>query len=456
MSEIQSVTNYWEEFFKTHPDPIEFRSLVVEDSVLTKIFNFSSVPWIWKDLKNYPFDAKKAELKTISKEDKKHLAQRCFQADAKYVEWFDYLSNLFDVVFSTLILKGFLDIKAKKEGIKDEEILKLVESKFHKFISRDEIIILKEVDGIQKSIRRYGRYYPIRWINFIETRDRNRGMIERVYQEHFILPPSEEIIEQTLRDLDRYSVINIGKYGKEIDDICFGSPDSIKNIVELYYKGKRLGEPFPVPISERYRPLGEKLVKSLRNRFGDLLGTKKELLVRYDEELFKKALRYDPSSDVYPAGYFDAALNYFEKEMFEDLSTTAFDVPCDSHCKAGKEHMNKLPCEFEDSLGYCSDPKRQRVLKSVIEAAGGRFGHPIINKQGEESKEKLEDVLEEKDHPTPEEIVKKKELLEQIYKHFPKLENIIAKEEQEITLSVKERQIKHRAQEELKRIKKST
>lgn len=461
MSEIESVTHYWEEFFRTHPDPADFRSLVAEDPILTKIFNFSSVPVIWMDIRNYPFEAKKAERKTISKEDREHFEEKHFHADSTQVEWFDYLSNLFDVVLSTLLVKEILDIQNAKQGRvkQDEEIIKFVESIFNKFISRDEIILFKEINGIQKSIRRYGRYYPIRWINFIITRDRNRGMIERVYQEHFILPPSEEIIEQPLRDLDRYSVINIGKYGKEIDDICFGSPDSIKNIVELYYKGKRFGGPFPVPISERYRPLRKKKVRNSIQKYGTKLGTKEELLTTFDEKLFKRALRYDPSSPVDPAGYFEAEFKYFENEIFKVLSTTALHVPCDNHCKREKELMNKLPCEFENSLGYCNDPKHHRVLKSIIDS-GRRLSDPITDKRGQKSEEglKLEDIVSKEQSDlqelTKEDVARKEEFLARIYNDFPKLKDIVAKEEQGIALSVNERQIKSRSLMEIKKSKK--
>jgi len=43
MLEAESYKSYWEEFYKSHPDPAEFRDIFREDSILTKIFNFSPI-----------------------------------------------------------------------------------------------------------------------------------------------------------------------------------------------------------------------------------------------------------------------------------------------------------------------------------------------------------------------------------------------------------------------------
>ena len=42
MSKIGSVTNYWEEFFKDHPDPTDLWNLIEQDPILTKAFGICS------------------------------------------------------------------------------------------------------------------------------------------------------------------------------------------------------------------------------------------------------------------------------------------------------------------------------------------------------------------------------------------------------------------------------
>lgn len=402
MPEIESRIDYWKEFSKSYPDPNEFRSFVACDSILTKIYNFSFVPDIFENIKKYPFDEKIAELKTITKEEKKYFEhlknEKYFKHDPE-VEWLDYLNNLFGLVSATINFKKMLDEGNERQGdkISQKEIIKLLELLFHRYLSLDVTITYKEVNGIQKSVSITGRFYPFRMRRAITVRDIKKGIRKTEYQEHYPYPPTEAEVDQVFEDLDRFSVESLKKYQRKLDHISFGGPEFQKRTVRLYHKGKPYSDPFVFPIKERYRPLLLKAVKGTLKKYGrdtqnEAFGySHNELLKIAESKLFEIALKYNKSHGTQPSGYFKKMFDFFPSELYKFHSTE--EVPgdprpmgkhpyCDPNCKKQKDYENKLPCEFETIEGYCTDPERQkhkRMVKAKIERSGGSL-YDLIDK----------------------------------------------------------------------------
>jgi len=392
---IESRTNYWTEFYQTHPDLGPLESIVATHPGLVKIFNFCFVSSIWENIRQYPFDNKIAELKTISQKDKEYLSDKHMEPGPNQ-EWFDYLDSLFQLVTATVRRKEKLDSKNVELGGKysQGEILKILESDFHRFISVNETVVFKEKSGIQKTVMATGRFWPVRFRIFIEILNRNLGTVESIFQEHYECPPTEADIAATLDDLDRYSVVSLQKHGKGLHDICWGGfhpdldksnhrqpiqPEQHKHIVELYYKGKRLAKPFVFPIRKRYLGLIKKVVKETIQKYHNRLGEKEDLQAEAEARLFDACLKFDETLGVPPPAYFSGpwGFEHFASHLYEERSTTSskvLEIDCDPDCKREKDLENKLPCEFETPDGhYCKDPERQRKqrLKAEIDESGG-------------------------------------------------------------------------------------
>jgi hypothetical protein len=117
MSKIISITDYWEEFYKLYPDPEPFREFISRDESLVKIYNFTAIPHIFENIKEYPYEEKLEDLKSISKEDESYLYDLAIKAaensDApNESHWLDFIVNLYTLVAVTLNLYVLL----KKDG----------------------------------------------------------------------------------------------------------------------------------------------------------------------------------------------------------------------------------------------------------------------------------------------------------------------------------------------------
>jgi hypothetical protein len=470
---VVSHTNYWSEFLKKN-EPSEFKGYISRDPILTKIFNFCEVPPIWKDIKGYPFAGKAEELKTISPEDEEHLVNLLFQdgLSEKQKEYLDYLCNLLQVVRATLWLKEGLEQRNLKEGKKfpDEKILERVEASFYRAISVDETVELQEENGHLTSIRRYGRFFPLRWVRVIETRDNPQGAAQTIYQEHYIFPPTGAQVTQALRELDKFSVTSYKRYNVDTfsasdqPEFLLGKKTGTKKfLVQLYYKNELLND-FLFRTQERYRPLASKQIEQItgryatrvwedRFRYTDILGTREDLFVDFDSRLKEKADRYDDKSPIYPAGYFKAALAHFANEVKEKYSSRTGDVPCDEDCRDKKEYMGYLPCEYDEN-GYCRDPKRAERIRTLVEYSGGSL-QDLVPRDEDGEVERGETLADQEDpeHPNPwlveQGLIEGIELA-RIYEKFHELRGIIEKEEDGEPLSDQERQIKHRIIEKVK------
>lgn len=460
MAKIESTCSYWEEFFRTHPDPTELRSLVSSDPSLIKIFNFSSDPCIWAGLRQYPFKEKAEELKNISKEDLECLDKKRFQEENN-LEWLDYLGKLFDMVSSTVRLKKALDEWNEKNGkiSSDDQILKKIEKVFKKAISVDQIIVYKEENGVKVTVQRHGRFFPIRLVKVVLRENEANGSREWEGQEHFSHPPTEVEIRKSLSGWDRFSGSNIGKYGGGVSGVCFGWTQGANYKINLYYKGILLGS-FDFPIAQRYRPLLEKKVREVRQKSEaiwkdeNFLGTKEELHHIAVEKLFEKARRYDESRPVDPKGYFAGSFEHFSDEILEDISTEAIDIKCDEICMGQKELEGNIPCEYETLMGYCADPKKRKVVKPDLSPSTERFDQSNFGPESDEEQKvnlflatynKDGDIYSEEkqfvDHIT----------LEEIYESDPELARIMKKESDGNALSSNERKFKERAIKKLKK-----
>ena len=461
MPEIESTFSYWNEFFRTHPDHTELETLTSSHPSLVKIFNFSAVPWIWPGIKNYPFKEKVEELKSISKADIDYLDRKRFQEGGNQ-EWFDYLGNLFDMVRSTVKLKIAFDEANRRHGgaCSKEQVLEKVDEAFKRAFSVDQIVVYKEENGIKVTVRRHGRFFPVRWVKIILRENVLTGSREWVGQEHFIFPPMEEEIQRAISGWDRFSVRNIWKYGREVDEVSFKGPEGFTHKVELYYKGNLLEKPFVFPIVKRYFPLLGDKIKKARQRAeaisGDanFLGTEEELLSYAEGKLFEKAIRYDESSPVDPAGYFEGTFEHFANEILEDISTEAIKIECDEFCRARKEQEKSLPCEFETDLGYCADPKRKGIIKPDLSLSTKRLDEPDQAKiygDKEERTSLIETFNKDGDPRLEENQLVERITLEKIYKNNPKLARIMKREKDGIALSSSERNFKKRTIEKLKK-----
>ena len=136
MPEIESYIDLWQEFYKAHPDPTEFRSFISQDAILTRIFNFSSVPSIWESIGTFPFDEKSEELDSITKDDRDHLRRLTQEAIYQKTiegEWLGHLSDLFQLVTATVKLKEWSE-EVLGHKLTQEEIIEFVQYMFQNFL----------------------------------------------------------------------------------------------------------------------------------------------------------------------------------------------------------------------------------------------------------------------------------------------------------------------------------
>lgn len=370
--------SYWEEFHKTYPDSSGFRLFVASDPTLIKIFNFCSVPSIWDGVRKFPFDDKIKELESISDNEKKYLREAYWkEKDKRKREWIEYLSNMFDMVCSTVMLKKKLDSDnvQLKQAYNLDQIFEMVEYSFQNYISVNERITSTN----SAHIWRIGTWYPQHIMVVYKKGANVQAMIF-----HYFFQPDN--IEASF-DWDVYSVRIYLKH--QFDDL-FDS-NTRKFTIQHYYEGKPLlDKPFIFQIAKRYAPLlnasAKKMIKM--GLFEDF----DSAFAEANSAIFEAVKKYDDSRGPFP-NYLNLHLKiYHPGNLFDNLSTEAGDIPCNDFCKNEKASTKELPCIFETEAGFCKNPKKKRKLKSKIEIRESDLDESI-DLEGAGSKDRLESQL---------------------------------------------------------------
>jgi len=360
--------SYWKEFHDNYPDPPEFRSFIASKPTFIKIFNYCSVPSIFVDVRNFPFDKKITELETITEDEANSLREAYWKAINKNEqEWLDYLINLFDVVCSTINFKKKLDSDNKQQGLTytQNQILDMVEDAFRNFISVNEIWTASKTEYI----RRINKWFPLFGLQVHYRYDsENKTKNISAVINHLELAP-DEIDPATLWDI--YSVVCFQKHG--FDDLFDSKTTNYE--IQHYYKGKLYFKtPFKFQIAKRY----ESLLKRVFSHKG--LEQKGFKFEDAELSLLELTRKYNPEKGVRPAGFFKNYLKF--NEGFGQYTSEAGDLLCEAFCKGQKRDNGTLPCEYETELGYCTDPSKKKRFISDIEASGVSFDEIIdLNKE---------------------------------------------------------------------------
>lgn len=375
MDKIISQKTYWISFFENNPDPEPFRAFIAADSVLIKIFNIVAVPYILLSIDTYPFDEKLSELSSISRDEIRYLHEltnkKGYEKNQKPVEYLDWLVAVYELVRMTL---WYYQIHKNRGVLSGEELISEVVSAYREKFSIDEEYVFENNKGEKYTVHRIGRTLPDIWFQILEL----PGKIP-IAQLHFLNKPTKEDIRYYENEFDVGSVVQFKKFRPHADEITFGNNSSNpdKHTVQFYHEGKKIGENFKYPIKSRY----EQLTKKYSSRIDDKTEMLSEPLPFAEERLFRAALKYDPTTDVRPAGWFKANLKHLKQNYLEKISTTklpgnprhgegAF-PNCDPDCREQKKYENELPCEYETPEGYCGDPDQKRsMLRTAIENSG--------------------------------------------------------------------------------------
>ncbi|MFH1976914.1 MAG: hypothetical protein ABIJ52_15430 [Pseudomonadota bacterium] len=219
-----------------------------------KIFNFCSVPSIWDGIRKFPFDDKKRELKPIGETEEDYLREAYWkEKDNQKQDWLEYLSNMFDMVRSTVMLKEKLDSDNEKlqSVYNQDQILEMVEVAFRDYISVNDTIAF----GNAERIWRMGVWYP-RFTRVVHKKGKDVSAM--IY--HYF--PDTNNIESSF-EWDAYWVTAYQKH--HFDDLV--DSYTCSHTIQHYYNGKPLlKEPFKVPIAKRYKPLIMSSIKGMRER----------------------------------------------------------------------------------------------------------------------------------------------------------------------------------------------
>lgn len=303
--QLISVTDYWENFHKNHPDLSPLVKLATKHPSLTKIFLFSSVPTVWGNLKKYPLAKKLKELKFISEEDENYLTSRIVQLGlskrVEEAEWLIYLYKLYRLVCGTIRLWELFEEKNKlvPKPILPEDLSGFIKHGFE-VLQQD---ILETYTGA--TVHWSGLMYPylIQSVTKTPTKTIYRAHIDSTW---FPNSPKNEEIEKAFREFDKVSVLHaqrfkdidlehyIGNIDEIVDQIWPSSPQRtdiewykdlrrIKHSYtwEIWHNGTRFkvgkfksAQPFRV--LERYIPLMRKIIENLMERYSRFFEFDKE------------------------------------------------------------------------------------------------------------------------------------------------------------------------------------
>ena len=207
-----------------------------------------------------------------------------------------------------------------------------------------------------------------------------------------------------------------------MENICWGGirPDSDEKesnqfFVELYYKGERLpivednnGKlyyQFNFAIRERFRPLLMGMVTKTLKKYGEIFIDKEDLDSEAELKLYEKLTKYDETKGDSPLKFIESDLKHFHQLKSQTTeSKEVLNIDCDEICRKEKEYTENLPCKYETSEGYCTDPirKPKRKLKSAIDA--DKSLDELVYQEGDTTRIEL---IEDPDFDIETEILKK-------------------------------------------------
>lgn len=441
---IKSITRipYWQGFHAKYPDATRLQSIVENDPILTKIFNFCSIPSIFEDFKTFPFDEKRKEMQQISGEDIAHLADRRMRG-GEDVEMLDYLSNLFDVVYRTVELKKLLD-DHNTEDWPQEEILAVLEDLFVRFIAIDETVVIEEDDGSKTLRRRIGKYYPVMTLVLNEHYDKT-STGKKIHLAIHLGYPIDKNPDSEHLAWDIYSIMSFQQYRDipGVSELTFDSRPADKVTIQYYYHNEPLFEkPFNFQTAKRYISLVKAAAGSVKDEqlMTDAGILPHDKLVEAQARFFELMLKYDPDKGR-PGSFFKSYMDHFAHELYKKHSSQAGNIPCDPLCREEKELAGEWPCEHESSSGYCLDPKMKRRSRGRAERSGGRFDDPI----SDDGDDTFKDLL-----PAGEDMpIEGRIILKQIFETEQALKEILDKQRRREALTATERKRLQRIRDEL-------
>jgi len=376
---IESSKSYWDEFLEKDFDQTEFKSIVAEDTILSKITDFAFKPWsISECIHEYPFGFKVSELQAIDEKEEDYLFDKRLYQTGDTREWFDFLCKRYLLVKHTILIKYRLDELNKKsvEKVSEKRIREFVKWVFDAQLSKDFTITFKKTDGIQRIERAIGIYYPVRLIKDIvivkeeQIVNNESGKHEKsktkkhLRQEFYLSKPTGEDIERAFNELDVFSAECFQKHGRIMPNITYGGfhpdldgssyhkeilgfipseyeqfliefyyidpkeKDKAKKIKSLTYHGKNGKEytQFVFPIRKRYLGLLKKVVKDALKLSGEKLSEKEDVQSEA-EEIFLKALHtYDKFRDTRPASWIESYFRHFPENIYKVKSTESIKV----------------------------------------------------------------------------------------------------------------------------------
>lgn len=386
-------------FYNLLEEPLGFKSfldeVVVRDPLLNQIWSFISIPPV--ETPNYPLEIKLKEIQNITQEDCFNNALKAMPSvvdqlikqfsNTKYEDCYNYIEYLFTPLFFSILDKI---VEHPKQSRSIAEI----------YLQKAACYWIEYPETEQKniSVKVCDFWMPLFREFNVQVRNKQTGKYteELCVKYHEREPvPSDFYNFWDRHWIDRAKNINEkDEEGREIYKESINKDFRIS----LIYKNKKLsfksGKYFDVPLFNRYKPFIKKVVENALKYYKYLYdGDSKlkdpkneedrERMIKqgieweFKEKFWNQAQKYKAKTKYpYPSGYFKAFLSHFGSEIYKsaDVSTEAANVPCDEDCRKHKYYENELlengSCEFEDSRGFCKDPKRKRVIREKFERSG--------------------------------------------------------------------------------------
>jgi len=383
-------------------EPSGFKSFLDEvvgrDPLLNKIWSFISIPPV--DISNYPLEIKLKEIQDITQEDDFNDALKAMPlvvdhlikqfSKSKYKNCYNYIEYLFTPLFFSIL---------DKIGENPEHSRSITEV----YLQKAACYWIEYPETMQKniSVKVCDFFMPLfREFNIQVTNKQTGKYTEELCLEYYERKPDPE---EFYNYWNVYWVNRTKSIGEKdlIGTEIYKESINKDFRISLMYEGKKLsfklGKYFNVQLLKRYSPLIEKIIKKAFVNYGWIYkddstkGVKWEFENQLINQLWDLAHSYENKLEhPRPEGYFKEKLKYFGRDKLyksSEVSTIAANVPCDEDCRKHKYYENELlengSCKFEDSRGFCKDPKRKRVIRDKFESSGPSLDAFIKNKDGD-------------------------------------------------------------------------
>jgi len=431
--EIINVTTLGSEILKriTDEDIYDFVNKVVKpDPVLRKLHQFTFNPPIEDDFSAYPINQKSKQLDEITEEDWDYFFDKFYLSSGSEKDCFRFFRFRLQVANGILkYFKKFPEYKIPLELVFDH-------------VSWNTLTEFTDDAGRRKIDISMGKYWPILWLTFLIIPD--QSLFE--CHVHWLLRSPDKELENEENQWDKETL----RLYQIVNDDCAeiltgynlqeGKDPGLRFRLYYWCEGSKLKLSkrsfFEFPITHRYEPLIREKATYLKKQY-ELLDSG----IRYDEakekgEIYHKNLTNEAIWQVKkemlglakgykdvpeypnPPGYFKSMVQYIGSEFYEKQSSEAGNRPCDPDCKKQRDYEDQLPCPYEDSLGFCTDPTKKRKLMFRLEQSGGIIkeldkNHDEEGEKGEAFNRMISPAAEEVD---PHEGIDRKESLHRIEK----------------------------------------